>query len=136
MRIAVLAAVCLAVPLASAGAEDIDGAAEFAARCAVCHGDDGRGHGPYEMFLKIAPTDLTRLSAENRGEFPYRAVYKAIDGRAELLAHGPREMPIWGYEYARLALRDGEHAGDETPETVAAQKIRALVEHIRAMQAE
>jgi mono/diheme cytochrome c family protein len=35
------------------------GATIFAARCAVCHGPDGRGHGPAAASLNPAPSDLT-----------------------------------------------------------------------------
>ncbi len=112
---------------------ETDGAAVYAARCAVCHGIDGRGHGPYELFLTVAPADLTRLSAENDGRFPFEDVYRIIDGRTELRAHGPREMPIWGYEFRRLAKREGKGADAELEVT---RNILALIDHLRDLQTE
>lgn len=130
-RLVATAAVAFALP---AGAEEPRGAADFAAYCAVCHGTDGRGGGPYADFLTVAPSDLTGLAAANGGTFPALEVYRLIDGRTELAAHGPRDMPIWGYEFRRLAERDG--TGGETPEAAAAARIEALVGHIKGLQAE
>ena len=41
-----------------------DGAAFFAQNCTSCHGADARGAGPSAGTLTVAPTDLTKLSAE------------------------------------------------------------------------
>jgi len=48
--------------------------------------------------LKPAVPDLTRLSQRNRGAFPAIHVRTTIMFGADelLLAHGSREMPIWG----------------------------------------
>ncbi len=129
----ILAALALwaAAPATATAEEEGLGASEYAAHCAVCHAIDGRGNGPYGMFLKVAPSDLTMLAAENGGRFPFEDVYRIIDGRTELLAHGPREMPIWGYEYRRLAMREGKGA---TAEKEVSKKILALIEHIRTLQ--
>ncbi|GMG81368.1 cytochrome c [Paralimibaculum aggregatum] len=129
-------ALALAATVAApALAAEIDGAHEYAVRCAICHGLEGRGDGPYELYLKVKPADLTVLAIDNRGRFPFEDIYRVIDGRTELLAHGPREMPIWGYEYRRLENRQSDaDRGGASAETVVSQKILALIEHIRAMQ--
>jgi len=114
------------------GAE-AQGARIYSNHCALCHGESGRGDGEYAMFLKIPPADLTQLSAKNGGAFPFNQVYRVIDGRADLRAHGPREMPIWGYEFKRLAVRSSEHVN---PEVYAAGRIFLLIRHIRSLQAE
>ena len=77
------------------------GAKEFQQRCALCHGDNGRGNGPYAFALVFKPTDLTKLSSENNGQFPFIETYMMIDGREIVKAHGPRLMPIWGDRYTK-----------------------------------
>ena len=76
----------------------VDGASIFRNYCAACHGLDGRGNGPVSKALKPAVPDLTRLSQRNRGAFPAIHVRTTIMFGADelLLAHGSREMPIWG----------------------------------------
>jgi mono/diheme cytochrome c family protein len=69
----------------------------FRAHCAACHGSDGKGDGPVAPTLKSKPADLTVLARNNRGVFPKQIVLKIISGDdSSLLAHGSREMPVWG----------------------------------------
>ena len=65
--------------------------------CAVCHGTAGKGDGPAASALKVAPSDLTRISAKNGGKFPELQVQHIINGEGtELAAHGSKDMPVWG----------------------------------------
>lgn len=115
----------------------IDGRTEFHARCAVCHGVTGTGNGPFNMYLTVAPADLTTLSQANGGAFPTERVYQVIDGRREVMAHGPREMPVWGLEFNDRALeyydrvlgtdRAGEHIRD---------RIEAIIRYLESIQVE
>src|ERR1043165_4303972 len=69
----------------------------FQTYCAVCHGQDGKGAGPAADALKKAPADLTQLTRKNNGKFPEQRVSLVITtGPAEILAHGSKEMPVWG----------------------------------------
>jgi mono/diheme cytochrome c family protein len=69
----------------------------FHAHCAACHGPDGKGNGPAAGALKTKPADLTILAKNNGGNFPTQRVQKFISGDdPSLLAHGSREMPVWG----------------------------------------
>jgi len=69
----------------------------FRAHCAACHGSDGKGNGPVAAALKTKPADLTILEKNNGGKFPTQRVQKFISGdEPSLLAHGSREMPVWG----------------------------------------
>lgn len=69
----------------------------FRAHCAACHGSDGKGGGPVAATLKTKPADLTVLARNNKGIFPRQIVLKIISGDdTALLAHGSREMPVWG----------------------------------------
>lgn len=68
----------------------------YEAYCATCHGKGGKGDGPVAPALKVPPSDLTVLSKQNNGNFPWLQVTKTITGPAGTLAHGSGEMPVWG----------------------------------------
>ena len=75
----------------------VEGAKIFQYRCAICHGVDGKGHGPDSVVLRHPTPDLTLISRRTGGTFPYDRVKDIIDGEnAGLLSQGDREMPIWG----------------------------------------
>ncbi len=63
--------------------------------CATCHGVNLDGQGPMAGVMTLKPTNLTRLQAENQGEFPLLRVVKRIDGRDPLVSHGS-PMPVYG----------------------------------------
>jgi mono/diheme cytochrome c family protein len=68
--------------------------------CGVCHGADGKGAGPFANMLNKRPSDLTVLSKNAGGTFPFDRVFETIDGRGNVGgAHGSKEMPIWGAEW-------------------------------------
>jgi len=79
----------------------------FLLDCATCHGVDATGNGPVAGVLKIMPPDLTRIASRRNGVFSYADVYATIDGRMPL-AHGTREMPIWGNRYKQMLPAYGE----------------------------
>jgi mono/diheme cytochrome c family protein len=106
---------------------DYSGAELFERFCASCHGESGRGDGPVARALRVAPPDLTTIT-RRYGEFPAAQIRATIDGRGLIDAHGPREMPIWGYEFwvesgADVVAEDEMHA-----------LIDKLVEHLRTLQ--
>jgi mono/diheme cytochrome c family protein len=68
----------------------------FRAYCATCHGEDGKGSGPVAPALNTKPADLTTISQRNGGVFPSKRIRTIISGDQMVLAHGSREMPIWG----------------------------------------
>jgi len=75
----------------------IEGSKTFRHYCAACHGADGRRHGRASVALKQAVPALTLISQRNGGKFPYQHVKEIIEGKQPgPLAHGDREMPIWG----------------------------------------
>jgi hypothetical protein len=77
---------------------------------------------------KKPPADLTQLSKKNNGQFPFWRVYRTIDGREEVVAHGPRAMPIWG---ARFLMQEG---GAPLDEHVVLGRILALVYYVESLQ--
>lgn len=95
--------------------------------CASCHGRDGKGEGPVAEVLTTEPADLTQLRAESDGGYEVDSVYAYIDGRADIQAHGTREMPVWGNVW-------GEVSGEPVPQEEVDQRIRELVEYIRTIQ--
>lgn len=99
-------------------------ATRFNEDCASCHGVDGAGDGPVAAVLKIRPPNLSLLGSG--GSFPYARVYRAIDGRDLPLAHGSRDMPIWGDRYKRAVGPLGEK--------MLHQRIDALVRYVESLQ--
>lgn len=107
------------------------GKKEYDMRCAVCHGPAGKGDGPYVDQLKAGSSDITMLAKDNGGEFPTARVLAVLDGRSEVQAHGPREMPLWGDVY----LAEGPK--DQLPkdrEGYVNEHLRALIAYIETLQ--
>ena len=73
-----------------------DGEELYGEICAVCHGIGGKGDGPAAPALRAVTPDLTKLAAKNDGVYPFDEVQRAISGEGEVIAHGSRQMPIWG----------------------------------------
>jgi len=83
------------------------GVDNFRNYCAPCHGRDGTGHGPVAPALKVAPTDLTTLSAKNKGVYPRARVRDYItNGSGDIAAHGTSAMPVWGPTFRALDSSD------------------------------
>jgi mono/diheme cytochrome c family protein len=118
----------LAAPQARAAAGAPDGAALYRTYCASCHGTTGRGDGPVAAVLRVPPADLTMLAQRNGGTYPADRIAERIDGRANVAAHGPSEMPVWGDALSSQSLAgQGENA--------LRTRVGALVEHLRTLQA-
>ncbi len=96
--------------------------------CASCHGVEGTGAGPLAQSLRTPPTDLTRIAAQAGGRFDEARVMAVIDGRYEVAAHGPREMPVWG------AVFEAELGGEPYGSYVGLLHSRALSDYLRSLQ--
>jgi len=107
------------------------GAKEFQQRCALCHGDNGKGNGPYAFALVFKPSDLTTLLAENDGVFPFLETYLIIDGREIVKSHGPRLMPIWGNRYSTEAWSEVD---PEYGDTLVRGRILELILYLFSIQ--
>lgn len=111
--IVLFAAFGMAGSVSAGGNERPDiGKREYMNKCAVCHGQSGKGDGGAIDILKRAPTDLTVLSKNNGGVFPFDRVYAVIDGRQVVKGHGERDMPIWGNDYQTEKAEAAEHFFD------------------------
>ena len=122
--VAIVGSVTIGVPsvaLAATGIEDAK--RDYEVACASCHGLTGKGDGPLKDELKNRVPDLTVLARNNNGVFPFDQVVRAIDGRQQIKAHGPRDMPVWGNSFR---LRD---AGP-----TASSRIKALTEYLNRLQ--
>ena len=103
----------------------VDGAKIFQYRCAVCHGIDGRGHGPDSVVLKHSVPDVTLISKRSGGQFPYQHVREVIEGKQRALpAHGDREMPVWGPIFHEV----------ESDQDWGEVRLDAITRHIESIQ--
>lgn len=98
-----------AVPIQS-----VDGADNYHAYCAVCHGSDAKGNGPAAPAMKVKVPDLTMIADRHKGKFNPTQIEQIITGagKTPTPAHGVEEMPIWGDVFrsedrAKNALRVG-----------------------------
>jgi Cytochrome C oxidase, cbb3-type, subunit III len=106
-------------------AEPFSGQQLYTSYCALCHGNDGKGGGPFSPQLKVWPPDLTQLSKKNHGVFPQMHVQAAIDGEYGKLAHGTAEMPIWGPVFRSMARGHKDSAQ---------VRIETLVKYLESIQ--
>lgn len=112
------------------------GKQEYMSSCADCHGVDGKGNGPLAEYIKPKVPDLTVLAKNYAGVFPFAQVYDVIDGRQVVGAHGPRNMLIWGKEFALEGeYRSGGNAMPEEINSYVRGKIIALIGYIYTLQA-
>jgi mono/diheme cytochrome c family protein len=107
-------------------AQDV-GKTEFNRHCASCHGLDGKGKGWVAKMLTAQPSDLTQLSKANEGRFPFFKIQKVIDGREAIVAHGKREMPVWGARFS-------EHTSGPAAATTVRGHILELLIYLNSIQ--
>ena len=93
MAAAVLILTILGVDTRSAAAQS--GKQDYEKNCAVCHGSDGKGNGPALQTIPMnpPPPDLTQLTKNNGGKFPFGDVVDTIDGRKNIPSHERLQMP-------------------------------------------
>jgi len=97
----------------------------YSSYCAVCHGPDGKGGGPFSPQLKVWPPDLTQLLKGNHGVFPEMRIAQTIDGEFGKPAHGSSEMPIWGPVFRSMA-----HGRKDSAQV----RINSLVKYLESIQ--
>ena len=96
----------------------------YAQHCAVCHGGDLHGAGPFPAPYR-KPPDLTGLARRHGGKFPATYVNKVLKHGVTLPAHGPAEMPVWGSEFA---------AKESIDQAQIADRIHRLTVYLKAHQ--
>jgi len=133
LKAIVLASAMVMPALVIADAEFDIGKREYETRCALCHGINAKGSGSFGELLQITIPDLTTLSRRNAGIFPVARVYGVIDGREEVKAHGPREMPIWGNHFTFLSGED-RYNYRNINEKFVRSRILALIDYLNRLQ--
>jgi mono/diheme cytochrome c family protein len=106
------------------------GRGSYIRNCAVCHGEDGKGDGPYAPELKEKPADLTQLAKKNNGTFPVARVTRILDGSEVIPGHGTRQKPVWGHEFGAAE----EAAGNNAAPTVARERIQLILRYLESIQ--
>ena len=101
----------------------MSGAEMYRIYCSACHGTEGKGNGPAAPGMKARVPDLTLLSKKT-GKFPLLRVEQAIQGDGPIIAHGSREMPVYG-DMFRDVKRD---------ETFVKQRVGLLTGYIESLQ--
>ncbi len=110
------------------GADQVtEGRNLYLRNCAACHGVKADGNGPAAPALTIKAPDLRFLSARYGNPLPQDQIARFIDGRADVVAHGPREMPIWGEKVWEFPDRKGNQ-GQVTP------RVAALIAYLQSIQ--
>lgn len=125
-----VAALIVALPAAAQVRKDL-GQREYEAKCAVCHGVDAKGRGPYADALKQPVPDLTTLARRNGGLFPVARTYAQIEGAGP--GHGTREMPVWGLDYTAQAVEQLPDLPYNQAQFVRT-RIMALLEYLNQLQ--
>lgn len=109
---------------------DLSGQELFGRYCAACHGATAHGDGPVAATLNKPVPDLTRLASSRDGVFPFQYVREAIDGRSMAIAHGTRQMPVWGYEFWV------EEGADIVAEENTRELIGRIIDYLESVQAD
>jgi len=138
-RVASALSACLVAVIASAANAEAQtaGQYEYRSSCASCHGLAGRGDGPLANALKRTPADLTKLTENNNGVFPFARVYNVIDGRIAIMAHGPRDMPVWGEIFKSPRISGDPPLPPQSPEQaeyVVRERIVELIQYLASLQ--
>lgn|SRR5512138_185387 len=110
---------------------ELSGPELYESLCASCHGVAAKGDGPVAPLIKSGVPDLTRIALRAGGEFPTEDVHRVIDGRLERPAHGPRDMPVWGWQFYRNV-----NPNDANERERVDAVIRRLVDYLRSVQVE
>jgi mono/diheme cytochrome c family protein len=103
--------------------------------CSACHGIGGKGDGPLSGKVDTrAGVDLTLLAKANNGVFPVERAYEIIDGRQEIVAHGSRDMPVWGTTFLERVASEGSVELPWGREFYVRVRVLALVDYLNRLQ--
>ena len=109
------------------GTDDVaQGRALYLQYCASCHGRNADGNGPVAPALSTPPANLHLLWERYGNPLPDDQIARFIDGRADVKAHGPRDMPVWGEVWQNPKGRGSENRVKE--------RISKLVAYLQSIQ--
>lgn len=118
----------LAGPAAAQSFADYSGRDLFMRFCASCHGVTGAGDGPVGQGMAVMVPDLTTLRRRYGGQMDTTKLREIIDGRAVVVSHGTRTMPVWGYEFWI------EEGADMEAEAAVRTIVDRLIAYLRTIQ--
>ena len=107
--------------------KDARGYAEYQQYCASCHGVWADGEGLLKPVLTVAPTNLRTLEQRHGSPFPRERILEYIDGRRPVIAHGSREMPVWG-------RRLDENVDTSVPDMRKRSMMMVIIDYLEAIQ--
>lgn len=107
------------------------GSKTFYRFCSICHGFTAKGDGPFKNNLVTTPPDLTILTLNNNGVFPWIKLYAIIDGNNTTNAHGSSEMPIWGNQFD---LKNWTSGQSEFSDVIVRGRIFELLVYLQSIQ--
>lgn len=132
---AVCAALAPALALAQAPMSADFGRFLYRENCVACHGMGGKGDGPLAGKVDTrGGVDLTLLAKANNGVFPVERAYEIIDGRQEIVAHGSRDMPVWGTAFLERVAAEGSVELPWGREFYVRIRVLALVDYLNRLQ--
>jgi mono/diheme cytochrome c family protein len=127
--IGAMLAMLLCAAMAHAGSKDVAQGRKYYLRyCASCHGTNGDGQGPVAKSLKEQPADLRTLSEKYGTPLSIDRLARFIDGREDVAAHGPRDMPVWGERFYDIWSAKQSHRGSMK------ERIRKIILYLRSIQ--
>lgn len=118
----------LPVPAGAQSFADYSGRDLYMRFCASCHGVTGAGDGPVAQGMAVMVPDLTELADRQGGMLDMDRVRDIIDGRAVVVSHGTRQMPVWGYEFWV------EEGADVQAEAAVRTIVDKLIAYLRSIQ--
>lgn len=127
VAIPLMAFMLMGLPAVSRAGDAARGRALYLRYCASCHGVKGDGRGPVAAALKTSPSDLRLLSHRYGTPLPEDQIAGFIDGRADVVAHGPRDMPVWGE-------RVWQYPEGKGPPSHVTSRIADLVAYLQSIQ--
>ena len=118
----------LAASASARAGDTAEGRTLYLRYCASCHGEKADGRGPVAKSLKDQPTDLRRLGDKYGMPLPHGQLARFADGRAEVAAHGTREMPVWGERFSEIYAAKGSKQGD------LPHRIDKIIDYLNSIQ--
>ena len=135
LRTVFMASIAIGALDAACAQQSEFGKEDYLKLCSGCHGVTGKGDGPNAKSLRKPPADLTKLSQSNNGRFPLVRVYYAMDGKLEVIVHGPRDMPSFFEALKKDVMsRRGDYLSAELVESLARIRMIEVIEYVMSLQ--
>jgi mono/diheme cytochrome c family protein len=136
LRTVFVASVAIGALDAACAQQSEVGKEDYLKLCSSCHGVTGKGDGPNAKSLRKPPADLTKLSQTNNGKFPLVRVYYVMDGKLDIIAHGPREMPGFAEVLKKdvMSRMPRDSMSPELAESIARMRMIEVIDYVMSLQ--